>query len=46
VISGGGINWQSASRTLVATPDGGTTLNQPDAFLLSLMALPVDTAAI
>ena len=35
---GGGINWQSKSSTFVGTPDGGTTLEQSDVTLLSLMA--------
>ncbi len=35
---GGGVNWQSDSRTFVGTPDGGTTLRQGSVTLLSLMA--------
>jgi outer membrane receptor for ferric coprogen and ferric-rhodotorulic acid len=35
---GGGVNYQSSSFTFVGTPDGGTTLNQGDVTLLSLMA--------
>lgn len=35
---GGGVNWQSKSSTFVGTPDGGTTLEQSDVTLLSLMA--------
>lgn len=35
---GGGVNWQSKSSTFVGSPDGGTTLEQSDVTLLSLMA--------
>lgn len=35
---GGGVNWQSASSTAVATPAGGTTLRQGSVTNLSLMA--------
>jgi outer membrane receptor for ferric coprogen and ferric-rhodotorulic acid len=35
---GGGVNWQSKSSTFVGTPDGGTTLEQSDVTLLSVMA--------
>ncbi|WP_326535945.1 TonB-dependent siderophore receptor [Pseudorhodoferax sp.] len=35
---GGGVNWQSASSTTVASPDGATTLRQGSVPLVSLMA--------
>jgi len=35
---GGGVDWQSKSSTFVGTPAGGTTLEQSDVTLLSLMA--------
>ncbi|MDY6945709.1 MAG: TonB-dependent siderophore receptor [Pseudomonadota bacterium] len=35
---GGGISWQSRSKTTVAAPDGATTLPQESVTLLSLMA--------
>lgn len=35
---GGGVNWQSSSRTFVGTPDGGTTLQQSSVALVSVMA--------
>lgn len=35
---GGGVSWQSKSKTAVGSPDGGTTLQQDDVTLLSVMA--------
>ena len=35
---GGGVNWQSASHTLVGSPDGGATLRQGAVTLVSVMA--------
>ncbi len=35
---GGGVNWQSESRTQVGAPDGGATLRQGSVMLVSLMA--------
>lgn len=35
---GGGVRWQSRSKTTVGAPDGGTTLQQSDVTLLSAMA--------
>jgi outer membrane receptor for ferric coprogen and ferric-rhodotorulic acid len=35
---GGGVSWQSRSKTTVGAPDGGATLHQDDVTLLSLMA--------
>jgi outer membrane receptor for ferric coprogen and ferric-rhodotorulic acid len=35
---GAGIDWQSASRTVVGTPDGSTVLHQPSVPLVALIA--------
>lgn len=35
---GAGVNWQSASRTLVGSPDGMTPLRQPSVTQVSMMA--------
>ncbi|HEY0179777.1 MAG TPA: TonB-dependent siderophore receptor [Dokdonella sp.] len=35
---GGGVNWQSRSRTFVGSPDGGTTLRQASVTNLAVMA--------
>lgn len=35
---GGGVSWQSRSKTTVGTPDGSTMLHQDDVTLLSVMA--------
>jgi outer membrane receptor for ferric coprogen and ferric-rhodotorulic acid len=35
---GGGVSWQSRSKTTVGSPDGVSTLPQPDVTLLSMMA--------
>ncbi len=38
LLVGGGINWQSDSRTFVGSPDGGTDLRQDAVTLVGLMA--------